>query len=134
MSRWEVIVGNVGAVYDGPNGFEAIKAYGEYVAISKAGEGRAGYEPVYLMRNRETRKEFNYSHKWEYTDTFGGEANYCWVKRGKLRAKNWLGAVRMAKRAAGLSGVRGRTTRYGDMVEFRPYGACTVLFVNWNDE
>lgn len=23
-------------------------------------------------------------YEYEYTDTFAGEANYCWVKRGKV--------------------------------------------------
>ena len=29
----------------------------------------------------------------EVTDTFGGEANYCWVKRFKVTAKSELGAA-----------------------------------------
>lgn len=70
--------------------------------------------------------------KWdyEYTDTFQGEANYCWVKRGTIttRGKNPVKAV---KAALGLSGVRCRRIDYGDMIELRPVGMCTVVFITW---
>ena len=68
----------------------------------------------------------------EYTDTFGGEANYSWVRRETFDAdQNATNALimRRAKAACGLSGVRGRTEDMGDSLAFRPYGACTVLFV-----
>lgn len=72
----------------------------------------------------------------EYTDTYGGQANYCWVKRGRIetpeRAKRAL-VMRRAKAAVGLSGVRGRVEDFGDMLEFRPYGMATVMFVNYDD-
>ena len=88
----------------------------------------------------------------EYTDTFGGEANYGWVRRYVIDApawdsfKDWDGNGRRqprayqrtvmtrAKRAADLSGVRGRTESMGDGYAFYPYGSCTVLFVTWRDE
>lgn len=73
------------------------------------------------------------TYAWEYTDTFGGEANYSWVNRGQVRASSLLGAVRLAKAAAGLSGTKGRSSNYGDQYDFRPYGRATVLFVNWAD-
>ena len=68
----------------------------------------------------------------EYTDTFGGEANYCWVRRETFDAdQNATNALimRRAKTACGLSGVRGRTEDQGDTLIFRPYRSCTVLFV-----
>ena len=72
----------------------------------------------------------------EYTDTFAGEANYCWVKRATIdcpdNASN-ARIMRRAKAAIGLAGVRGRTNAYGDMFEFSPYRSCTVLFVTWHD-
>ena len=67
----------------------------------------------------------------EYTDTFGGEANYCWVRRARVDGKSPLAVMRAAKAAVGLSGVRGRTYRNGDCTEFRPYGMATVMFVTW---
>ena len=39
----------------------------------------------------------------EVTDTFGGEANYCWVKRFKVTAKSELGAIRKVSREMGYS-------------------------------
>ena len=82
----------------------------------------------------------------ELTDTFAGEANYSWVRRaaieepghfpkttGEHKARQRL-IMRRAKAAVGMSGVRGVTQNYGDTYEFRPYGACVVLFVTWSDE
>jgi hypothetical protein len=70
----------------------------------------------------------------EYTDTFGGEANYSWVKRAVVPGKPKIGqreAMRRAKAAVGLTGVRGRTYSSNDYIEFRPYKMCTVLFVEF---
>ena len=69
----------------------------------------------------------------EYTDTFGGEANYCWVKRETLELPCGLSrktVMRRAKKVMGLSGVRGRSSCSGDFWEFRPYGSCTVMFAH----
>lgn len=65
---------------------------------------------------------------YEYTDTFGGEANYSWVRRGTVEATE-SNFMRKVKAKLGLSGVRGVRTDFGDMVEFRPYGSATVLFI-----
>lgn len=73
----------------------------------------------------------------EYTDTFGGEANYSWVKRATIEADaalSDLALMRRAKAALGLSGLRGVTYRHGDMIEFRPYRMCCVLFVTYREE
>ena len=91
-------------------------------------------------------------YEYEYTDTFAGEANYCWVRRGKVtmpelthygydgsanysRAKRTANRelMRRVKAELGLSGVRGKTYHYGDMIEFRPYGLATVLFITWSE-
>ena len=71
----------------------------------------------------------------EYTDTFGGESNYSWVKRATIDAPDnatRATIVRRAKKAIGLTGLRGRTNDFGEMIEFRPYGYCTVLFITWS--
>lgn len=91
----------------------------------------------------------------EYTDTFGGEANYSWVSRAVVRVPElkhygYTGStdgsfaraykaqrrqiMRKAKAAVGLTGVRGRTDDHGDGIDFRPYRSCTVLFVTFRDE
>jgi len=90
----------------------------------------------------------------EYTDTFAGEANYCWVRRAvitvpELTHYGYTGStdgsyvranrianrelMKAAKAKMGLTGVRGRTYHHGDMSEFRPYGMCTVMFVTFRD-
>ena len=85
----------------------------------------------------------------EYTDTFGGEANYCWVKRAAITmpelthygydgATNYSKAnkiyqrelMKRAKAAVGLTGARGRVASYGETIEFRPYSCATVMFIS----
>ena len=84
----------------------------------------------------------------EYTDTFAGEANYCWVKRAVVTmpemthygydgGSNYSKAnkvytrelMKKAKAAIGLTGARGRVESYGETIEFRPYGCATVMFI-----
>ena len=69
----------------------------------------------------------------EVTDLFGGEANYSWVERSKLRVPDGisdLALVRRIKSAAGYSGIRGRTWVTGDSVEIRFPARCVVIFAN----
>jgi hypothetical protein len=71
-------------------------------------------------------------YQCEYTDTFGGESNYSWVRRATIELPETAGqaqVMRAAKAALGITGARGRTHNYGDMLEFRPYGCCTVAFI-----
>lgn len=73
----------------------------------------------------------------EYTDTFGGEANYSWVRRKTLEAANDISTPelkRLAKGAMGLSGTRGVWSEYGDTMEFKPRGMCTVMFVTFRED
>lgn len=68
----------------------------------------------------------------EYTDTFAGQANYCWVKRATLMvcddASN-RAIVRRAKRELGLNGIAGRLEYYGNSWAFYPYRSATVMFI-----
>jgi hypothetical protein len=73
------------------------------------------------------RKMENYNY--EYTDTFGGEANYSWVRRGEVNATS-LNVVRRVKRALGLEGVKCTREEYGDTIVLRPIGSCTVVFIS----
>lgn len=70
--------------------------------------------------------------KYEYTDTFGGEANYCWVRRGDVEAED-NNVVRRVKAKLGLTGVRCRKTDYGDMIRLDIVGACQCAFI-WAKE
>jgi hypothetical protein len=57
MSQYEVIVGNIGTVYQGSNLKQANERYKEYVKQSKRGLGRAGGESVTMMKGGEIHKE-----------------------------------------------------------------------------
>ena len=65
----------------------------------------------------------------EITDTFGGEANYCWVKRFTVKALSKRGAIIKAKREGGWRGYKHRTLDYGDMTRLDLKGACVVIFI-----
>jgi hypothetical protein len=69
------------------------------------------------------------TYQIEYTDTFAGESNYSWVQRYTIQAKNDRAAIRAAKAAVGLTGVRCSKTDFGDQIDLRPNGICTVLFI-----
>lgn len=72
--------------------------------------------------------------RYEYTDTFGGESNYSWVKRGTIETDDFKKALRLAKKELGLTGMRGRITmNCGDMIAWVPYGHCTILFISWEE-
>ena len=74
--------------------------------------------------------------KIEITDTFGGESNYSWVKRGTLPSnatkRQIIKTVRdLAHWPVGC--VRITTDSFGDMYEIRPKGICQVAFVTFED-
>ena len=94
------------------------------------------------------------TYEYEYTDTFAGDANYCWVKRGKVHVPDlvhygYTGStdgtyskadkaqhrqlMTLVKRELGLTGVRGTVENWGDCIAFRPYGMATVLFITFSD-
>lgn len=67
----------------------------------------------------------------EYTDTFGGEANYCWVRRARLvipKGASDREIVRRIKAEFGLTGVRCEVDAYGDGWTIKPRGMNTVAF------
>jgi hypothetical protein len=64
----------------------------------------------------------------EVTDTYGGEANYSWVKRYKVAATTFRGAVTKVAKESGLSFRKDYDT--GDMARYNAQGACICLFVS----
>ena len=87
-----------------------------------------------------------------YTDTFAGDPNYYWVKRGTVTmpelthygydgSTNYAKAnkvfqrelMKRAKAEMGLTGIRGITYWHGGDCEFRPYKMATVLFINFKE-
>ena len=93
----------------------------------------------------------SHTYEVEYTDTYCGEANYSWVVRKEISVPEWTAfkdfdgngriepkgyqqtLMRKAKAAVGITGMRGKTYRHGDMYEFRPYRSSTVMFVVYKD-
>lgn len=72
----------------------------------------------------------------EVTDTFGGEANYAWVRRASFDAIETMShysIVRRAKHLIGWSGKKCSTVRMGDDIELRPYGECQVAFITFGE-
>ena len=86
---------------------------------------------------------------YEHTDTFGGEANYSWVKRGTVSvpelthyghdgSRGYTKAdkaqsrevVRQVKAALGLTGVACKREEWGDTIALYPYGANCVVFIS----
>lgn len=58
MKAFQVVVGNVGHVYDGSNWMQASAAYSKYIKLSKANIGRAAGEPVTLFSHGEIKAEY----------------------------------------------------------------------------
>lgn len=57
---WEVVVGNVGFVYEGTNGFKARALYNQYVNISATHESSRAYnESVTLFKNGDIHKSYD---------------------------------------------------------------------------
>lgn len=69
----------------------------------------------------------------ELTDTFGGEANYSWVKRYEFEAPSNASdklLVTRAKKLLGYTGYPCRKFTMGDCIELRPANECTVIFID----
>ena len=89
---------------------------------------------IFLDIATELEQEIADTIKWEveYTDTFGGEANYSWVKRAEFEmpdsaTNNQI--TKKAKAAIGLTGVRCSTVELWDGFQITPVNSCTIVFV-----
>ena len=56
----EIIVGNIGAVYNGTDWEEARKNYNDYCNMASSGYDRAAYEPVYWFIDGDLYEETEY--------------------------------------------------------------------------
>ena len=69
----------------------------------------------------------------ETTDTFGGEANYCWCDRQTLELPDNLTERQLVcalRKAAGLNGTNAKTETMGDGYRWSHPGACIVTFAS----
>lgn len=72
-------------------------------------------------------------YSYTITDTFGGEANYAWARRGEIELPEGasdLALVRRVKKALGMEGVRCHKEEWGDTLVLRPIGQCVVVFID----
>lgn len=60
---------------------------------------------------------------FEVTDTFGGQANYCWVRRQVIEAKSLHGAL------CRLSAIEGLNFRSVGCDRYDARGACVCAFL-----
>jgi hypothetical protein len=65
--------------------------------------------------------------KIEVTDTYGGEANYSWVRRYEYKASSPRGAIQMLAREHGAGWRQAFDT--GDTVRYNLAGCCICCFV-----
>lgn len=65
----------------------------------------------------------------EITDTFGGEANYAWVRRYRVRSKSMLGAARVVSRHRGWQGRLRLNADYGDQRVYDITAAAIRFFI-----
>jgi len=73
-------------------------------------------------------------YQFELTDTFGGEANYSWVKREVVTLPDNATDKQIARKLRAFAGYlakHGTTDIYGDTIEFRPRGDCVVAFASY---
>jgi hypothetical protein len=59
---------------------------------------------------------------------YGYDGSHGYSRANKIEKRELMKKV---KRELGLTGIRGVSHDYGNMIEFRPYGMATVLFINW---
>ena len=71
----------------------------------------------------------------EHTDTFNGEANYCWVRSYSfpIGDRSPLSIVRKAKKLIGINGMKCKVSDIGDMIEIRPIGTNTIAFITFQE-
>jgi hypothetical protein len=70
----------------------------------------------------------------EVTDTFGGEANYSWVRRYEMDAPDTnLKTVRRALKLSGYTGCRTKKQDYGDTIRLDFVGMCRVMFITFGE-
>lgn len=80
------------------------------------------------------------TYSYELTDTFCGEANYSWARRGSVEVKQRKESesykahesriIRAVKASLGYSGQRCRRVDMGDTIALYPAGECTVIFIS----
>lgn len=69
----------------------------------------------------------------EMTDSYGGVANYGWVRRCEVEGKSELSVVRQVKERFGLTGLKCERTNFGDQIWLKPRGMNRLIFIYFGD-
>ena len=74
---------------------------------------------------------------WEITDTFDGDANYSWVRRGVIRCApgesySDLAAVRRVKKAIDWNNVPCDRVAIDETIALYPWGTRLVCFIDFH--
>jgi hypothetical protein len=91
-------------------------------------------------------------YRYELTDTYVGEANYCYVERGALSVPDLSQyeddkgltysqaivaqsreVVRKVKARLGLTGWRCDRETWGETIVLRPRGRCEIVFIDYQE-
>lgn len=73
--------------------------------------------------------------KVTFTDTFGGEANFCWKEDYTVTAENLKQAITKAKQARYYSPVPKHVlSDYGDSARIDIIGECVCAFIDYADD
>jgi len=72
----------------------------------------------------------------ETTDTFGGEANYCWVHRHEFEVKDDARESAIIRKAKNVGAITARHTKtsFGDEIWLDYPGHCIRSFITWLDD
>ena len=74
--KFQVVVGNLGTMYDGNDELTARECFEEYATLSYSGVGRVGNESVTLMCDGEPVEEFNPSEREDDEDPIGDSDDF----------------------------------------------------------
>lgn len=76
------------------------------------------------------------TYKVEFTDTYSGEANFCWIERRLVKATSIKQAITKAKRDRYHAPIPRHVYVFNDsdMSRIDIKGACVCAFIEWIDE
>ena len=83
------------------------------------------------MVSMENKRQNQRLYLVEITDVYGGEANYSWVTRHRIKASSTLGAIRKIGNRSGLSWHK--VSDYGDCLRYDSNSGATCAFITEYD-
>lgn len=129
--KYQTLAPNIGTVYHGDNMAKAIMVAREYATDQP--ERMDNDAPIIIMGPDGMVKEF-LPYEWTLADGWGPASerdfNGCWVRRGVVYAETEREAIRLARAAAGLTGVRGVIDSRGEVYGFCPYRWVVVFSID----